>query len=302
MNHDSKKHHLCLILRDQQAVSLERGLTGAWTVRRVKGEELIPLKPGKSPSLRALLSELSAQYNHADQLAEVQVDILYSDDSLDHLKDLPAELARQHCRAWQILRLEPLIESLARHSPPPERWSLAELRKAQSASAQWLLNSLMPHLDALLDGECLQAEPAAAPARPARTTGRSVPVAQAAHSTAHPPASPHRPPVRPAAPAYPDDLDYSDEQLLSFLPALYKGAFNVLDGAKLAELTGRDEPYRLPRPYNELNEHARNTKQREFVRLPPKLQRRIVGFVRAAGHKLAPHPEMQATIRRLEDA
>ena len=99
--------------------------------------------------------------------------------------------------------------------------------------------------------------------------------------------------------AYAGPLD--GEALLTFLPALYQKAFTVLNGADLAALLGRVQPFNIPSPYPEMSGDALNKKQRDFRALPREEQRRVVAFAQDASQRLQPRKEMLDLIREIED-
>lgn len=84
----------------------------------------------------------------------------------------------------------------------------------------------------------------------------------------------------------------SQEHLLTFLPALYQHVFTVLNGADLANLIGRIEPFVIPSPYPELSRDVLRAKQRAFLALPQVQQKAIVRFAQKASTPLHPRQEM----------
>lgn len=89
------------------------------------------------------------------------------------------------------------------------------------------------------------------------------------------------------------------EQLLYFMPALFRQSSTLISGVDLALLTGRIEPIAIvQRP--ELNESERDKRQREFRTLPLSRQRQIVHFVRALSTHAQEYPELQNYFETLE--
>ena len=110
------------------------------------------------------------------------------------------------------------------------------------------------------------------------------------------------PAVAPAASLPPEPLltPPSEELLLTFLPVLYQHAFTVLNGADLANLIGRVEPFAIPSPYPELSRDVLHAKQRAFHALPQEQQVKIVRFAQSVSKRLQARQEMLELIQSLE--
>lgn len=275
---------------------------GKWTIKLIKGEALTRLKPGKGRQLSTLLQEISEQLNRADALASAQINLIYDKESAPLLSDVPDSLHNLHCRAWQVLQLDPLLERAGKKHPLPENWSLEQSQKPQSKSAIWLHDSLLPTLETLLfpptENKATQAKSPeeaheAAHGATLEETHEQLAALREKNRTLE-----HRMAQQGTGNAHtmPDA-----EHLLSFLPALYQQAFTVLSGADLALLIGRIEPFDIPSPYQEPSGDALDMKQRTFLALPSEQQRQIVAFAQQASQKLRPRPNMQAHIRQLQE-
>lgn len=293
------KQQAACFVHDRSAASPD-----AWTIKRIKGEALTLLKPGKIRQLGALFQEISEQLNRADALASTQINLLYSADSAPLLSDAPASLHELQCCAWQVMRLEPLLERAEKQQPMPADWSLEQSQKPQSSGARWLLDMFLPMSASILFGDTVfpsvQREQPAAPMEAADTLSPAAARAQLASLREKNRTLEQRLAQQTGAAS---TLQLPDaEALLSFLPALYHQVFTVLSGADLAMLMGRIEPFDIRAPYQEPSGDALDKKQRDFLALPFEQQRHIVAFAQNASQRLRPRQNMQAHIRTLGNA
>jgi len=274
-----------------------------WTNKPIKGEALTLLKPGKKNSqINMLLQEISGQLNHDDNLASVQINLLYSMDNASLLSDVSVSLNELQCNTWQVMRLEPLLERVGKHQPIPADWSLEQSQKPQSSGARWLLDFFLPMSASILFGDTdfppAQREPAAA----MEAADTLSPEAERAQLASLREKNRTLEQCLAQQTGAVSTLQLPDaEALLSFLPALYHQVFTVLSGADLAMLMGRIEPFDIPSPYQEPSGDALDMKQRTFLALPSEQQRQIVAFAQQASQKLRPRPNMQAHIRQLQE-
>lgn len=294
--------HLVLFIKDHQVVCYAFDSASQWTLKRIKGETLTPLKPDRFGQLELLLSELSDQINQPKALSGVQVDLFCDVASLDLLLDVPARLAKLQCSTWQILRWDRLYLRAATHQLPPVEHPMGDMENAQYPGTSWIRNVLLPTTAKMLwgddstptdsavaededenkDPDAFNTEAYARQAKRLRALERRNAELEARLSDAQPP------------------LD--GEQLLTFLPALYLQVFTVLSGADLAALIGRVEPFHIPSPYQELTPDALHKKQREFLALPLAQQQAILGFAQSASQRLHLRPEMLPHVHRIQEA
>lgn len=282
--------HLVVLLDGQNSVAFGRQADAPWSVKHIKGELLCSVS---SRPLCTILKELSNQLNCAEQLRQVQVDLLYGMGGTDALPDAPKCLAGLQCESWQILRLEPLLEQVHRQWPMPQDWDLGQLDKESSLLA-WILEHVLPKLedrqDLPVEAQALEEDACAPVAEPPlprtgslkeqlRRLEQQNQALKAQLSAAAPPDA---------------------ECLLSFLPALYEQVFTVFSGADLAALIGRVEPFDIPSPYPEWSEEALNKKQRDFLSLPKVEQLKVLRFAQSASHRLKPRKRMRAHLDDLE--
>lgn len=274
---------ILLLLHRKQAAWFLHDSDQGWELRQIKGEPVFDLS--SAADLTAVLREIDDKVGTTDRLASFAVQVLSDEESAPLLEQLSPTLAKLQVSNWQVLRLEPLLAQGERHQPLSYH-TLRDILSDSGKARTWRDEVLLP-----LIAERLWGEPAWPPA--------------------------------PVTPPDPDDLALQrrvreleqrcawleaqrgsgplpeGEALLSFLPALYPHVFSTLSGADLALLIGRVEPFEIPSPYSEPSTEVVRKKQREFLALPPEVQRALVQLVRSAAPQLKPRPEIAHHIERL---
>lgn len=274
---------IVLLLHRKQAAWFLHAPDHGWKLRQIKGEPVFDLS--SAADLTAVLREIDDKVGEANHLAPFAVQVFSDGESAPLLEQLSPTLAKLQVSNWQVLRLEPLLAQAERHRPIPCH-TLRDILPDSGKARAWRDEVLLP-----LIAERLWGEPAWPPA--------------------------------PVTPPNPDDgalqrrvreLEQrcawleaqrgsgplpEGEALLSFLPALYPHVFSTLSGADLALLIGRVEPFEIPSPYAEPSTEVVRKKQREFLALPPEVQRALVQLVRSVAPQLKPRPEIAHHIERL---
>lgn len=278
-----------------------------WTPVHIKGEQILSLKNQKTNKSKKtnpfydLLHELSEMYNDPQQLQCVQINFIYSREAVALLNEVPSCLETLHCTTWQILRLEHLISLTELRQPAPSEWCLAMLEKTESPAELWVSKYLLPAAesclgirpDPVIETDVLKSSGISANPRTELT--KNVRKSKADHS----PKPKGQKPKQQTKMVYVYPLQ--GEMLLTFLPALYQKAFTVLNGADLAALINRKEPFNIPTPYPEMSGDALRKKQSEFCSLGPEDKSRIVALAGDSKKYLQPRLEMRDIIRDIED-
>lgn len=279
-----------------------------WTLFPIKGEKILSLKVLKTNKNKKnnmsydLLHYLSDNFNDPQQLQSVQINFIYRREAVAFLCDVPADLKDFQCTTWQFLRMELLFPRAELRQAAPKGWRLSMLEKKDNPALLWVTKHLLPAAesclgiwpDPVIETESSNEIKVSANARP-----ESIQNLQK-NKTGYSPVSKGRKQRAQTKMIYAYPLQ--DEMLLSFLPALYQKAFTVLDGADLAALINRKEPFNIPSPYPEMSGNALRKKQDEFCSLASEDKSRIVALALESKKSLQPRPEMRKIVRDIEDA
>lgn len=266
---------LAVLLLSGHVACFRQDAPSGWRHEPLHGEGWLPLSsPG---ALTRALAELDGRLNHSDQLAGFALQLVYAHTDHDMLADLPQALAAVQCTRWQVLQWEPLRNravQLAGREPaeaPPD-WP-------------WLQHSLLPVLEAsygyrndALVNERAMAEQAHADMLESLRADRLRLQAEIATQREQLAAL-----QRPAM----DDV-------LAYLPAIYRNVFGSLAPHDLALLVGRLEVPPVPSPWPEPAPDTLHALQSRLRKLPEARARQLREFCRQLPHPLELRPEMRA--------
>lgn len=258
-----------LILTQNQAMFFTRNTSAQWQAKRINGE--ISNRVQHSRDLTLLLKKLNDYINQSSQLANIDLNIIYDTQHQSLLTDLPQQLAELHCHCWQILRWEPIVQRalILKHTSNPYDHT-------------WLAQTLLPTLDSSLNylDEAWHIERERAHAvheenMESLRTDRAHLETQIAQLK-----------QQIQAMQLPDM-----EQLLVFLPILYRNFWSSIKPSDLALLA---RTYRIPEvasPFPEPDNHTIIQMKKHLQALPTSQQQRLLDFCQQLPQDLEIRPE-----------
>lgn len=260
-----------LILVQNQAIFFVYSAKEQWQNKRINGE--ISNRVSNHHDLTLLLKNLNDHINQANKLAEIELNILYATQHQDLLLGLPQKLAELQCQHWQILRWEPI-----------EQRALNIKNTTHSTHPDWLAQILLPTLDQSLnyhdEAWRLERERAYAlheqnmenlHADRQQLENKIIQLKQQIQAM-------HLPDM---------------EQLLVFLPILYRNFWNNIKPSDLALLA---RTYHIPEvasPFPEPSNHTIIQMKKNLQALPLSQQQRLLDFCHQLPHDLEIRPEMR---------
>lgn len=274
--HPMETHDLrVLLLLDRKVGCFARTATLRWWRCSVLGEDWYPLTT--RASLNDVLDDLSRREDRANGLQDFELNLLYTAPTLLQLSEVVPKLAELGCTRWQILRWEPLRDRAARLS--------GQAPTAALPPDDWLTQHLLPVLESSLErntvappakpGVELQSDEIAI--KPLRAERRQLEAERAAIQ------------AQMVAMQLP-----SMEQLISYLPAIYRNPFVSIAPHDLALLAGRLQLPSIASPWPEPSADTLLTLQTRLRRLPASESERLREFCRQLPHRLDLRPEMRA--------
>lgn len=268
--------------------------TGAWQLRRLKGEACIELR-GKQPLLQ-LLQELSDQINAENALADVHVHLIYGRETVDMLKSAPQDLLQMQCKTWQMLQLEPLLSRAQAHKPCPAVQSfLTHLDDKGCATLDWTRQVLLPIVSSTFfyTDHAVVAELE----RVRQTWQAQTEQARHAHEETLESLRAERQNHEAQIQLLQQQVQAlqlpSVEHLLTFLPAFYRNFFGTVRPDELALLAGTLQVPTLPSPFPDPSPNTVYALRKRFLSLPPGEQGRVLNFCRQLPHALDARVEMK---------
>ena len=103
----SKMDTLVIFIQTQQAICFRYALR-VWEVMPIQGEQWIILST--TEDIASLLKNISDRINKVSKLAEVEIHLLYQAEAVNLLSSTPKAFHDLDCKQWQILRLEPILQ------------------------------------------------------------------------------------------------------------------------------------------------------------------------------------------------
>ncbi|MFV3306051.1 hypothetical protein ACNFBT_12295 [Pseudomonas sp. NY15181] len=239
-----------------------------WHCLQLDGEPWNSLADQSQSGLAGILTAISKQLYRQSQLADVQLNILYDQDALPHLTAVPSTLAALGCRAWQILRWEPLFSRL----PAQDRASTDGLPEHV-----WLRAYALPYLydlfqqpqDTLSDELNLQRQRAATELQrlQEQIDARQLP---------------------------------SVEHLLVYLPMLYQNFWGHVSPTEVAALAGSLQVPDVPSPFPEPSIEILMILRKRFLLLPATERSWIIRLGQQLGQRLKLRVQMRDLVEATE--
>lgn len=270
------KHNqpLAILLLDGHVASFSRQASG-WQHERLHGEEWYSLNEERS--LASVLTELDARINHSDKLAGFTLHLVYDQETQPWLTEVGKNLATVGCTNWQVLQWVPLRDRATALS--------GKAPAATRPSIDWLRQDMLPVLEATFayQNDALAAEHAHAEQAHAETLESL----RADRLRLEAEIATQR--ERLAALQRPEVDD-----LLAYLPALYRNVFGSIAPHDLALLAGKVEVPQIPSPWPEPDPNTLKALQMRLRKLPEQRAMQLRDFCRQLPHKLELRAEMRA--------
>lgn len=266
---------LAVLLINGRANCFARDVQPHWRNEPPYGEPWYPLSDDHR--LTAVLGELNGRMNCSDQLAGFTLHLIYDQASLPWLADVANALAAVQCSNWQVLQWEPLRDRAALWSGQPH--------EAPHPSFDWLQQGLLPVLEATF---CYrEGSLAAERTRAEQEHADTLESLRADQLRLKAEIATQREQLttlqRPAM----DDV-------LTYLPALYRNVFGAIAPQDLALLAGSLQVPPIPSPWPEPAPDTLQALQARLRKLPEQRAMQLRDFCRQLPHKLELRAEMRA--------
>lgn len=250
-----------------------------WENVPVDGEASVTL--ALCNELHGLFDKLNAYFNRSSRLAEFIVHVIYARPTISSLKKLPEILDRLRCEQWQALRWEPLQQRAAALSSAPPL--------TDEKLEKWLVTCFLPLIDTLFnaEAECLSQERALhAQAMKTMETEQ-----KAEEETLEN--------LKAKKQALQNEIAFlrsqraNSEQVVTFMPAVYRNFFGTVKPSDLTLLLGELKIPKIPSTFPEPDANTVAALQRKLRHLPEEQIQQIRGFCLQLFHKLEIRAEMR---------
>lgn len=287
-----KNHpHLVVVLNPEDIRAYVKK-DASWKPMRLRGEEVLT----ESGPVQRVLSEINNNLNEGN-LSRWWVDVLLSTPRQSEAGALISELQRMEAVHWQILSLPRCLVHLQKRHPTQDPVTTAP------AEQQWYLDRLLP----ALDRQALALDEA---------SPRGVTPARAAKTAVPPDLQQALAQLTAQNQQYQQQIQYlhaeleqrqhspqrAREQLLSFLPVIFKNFWHQVSPQTVATLMGTVEVPQISSPFIQPDEPTVLAKKRQFERLPSAEQQVIWSFCAQLDyHHLDMHPQFQSAFRQWQE-
>ncbi len=263
-----------LIAVDKKTAWFEKKATG-WQIVPVSGEEWSPLEDDAAESIRYMISTLEKIINREDILKSVVLNFILDERAAESFVCVLPLLHEKFNRNWQVLRWEYLVKGVAAHQ---------EAKSNDLLDLKWLQTSLLPALNAIAGQIELLADQFVTP-----EASQHQQVIERLHSEIH-----KLELQKAELQAHLESISApSMEQLLTYLPAIFKDFWGSIRPDELSAIAGTFTVPEVPSPFSEPSAATVATMKKRFQKLPAQDQIRIIGFCRGLEHRLTVRAEMQ---------
>jgi hypothetical protein len=266
----NQRQTLVILLLDRHATAFVRDAQSTWCHQGLHGEAWYLLRT--DANLRDVLGELDARMNLSDGLARFTLHLLYDQASLPCLANVADAMNDVHCKNWQVLQWETLRDRAALLGGSSPEGLLPSL--------DWLQQGLLPVLEASFSylGERLVAE---------RSHADTVAVLNAERMRLEAEIALQRQQLAAVlrGPAL--------EDLVTYLPALYRNVFSSIAPHDLALLANSLEVPKISSPWPEPALDTLYALQTRLRKLPERRARQLRDFCRELPHKVELRSEMR---------
>lgn len=282
--------HICVLILSDVAISFKRESGKDWQSWVVKGEPAFR-HHGKTGTVEAIVRDVCERLHFKDKLKSVELSLVYAEASRSLLEGSIKCLHELECAHWQIRRWEALYQQAA----------ISSRSKVdnKTPSAEWIKNYVLPLLAYEPELELLRQQEheramAALQAEKQQLT-QSIQAEQATAKQSHEQTlamlqaeknkllqelqllkQQHTVLAKP-----------NMEQLLSFLPAIFKDFWNKVRPDELAIIAGHITVPVIPSPYFSPGQSAVLAKKRQFLQLAAADQQQILRFCQELQHNYA---------------
>jgi hypothetical protein len=243
-----------------------------WRIEPIRGESWSSISESGF-DLAALLANLNQRLNLAANFADVELNLIYNQAAVSDLKNLPESLAALGCNRWQLLRWEPLAARCTVSTTPCDRFDLT-----------WLINSVLPILQNTFNyaDEAFNAEQHRVLRDHEQTLESLSLETQRLRQD------------KTALQAQIEALQLVDiEQLLVFLPAIYRNFWGVINPSDLALIAGSLKVPNIPSPQIEPSADTVKALRKKLLNLPLRERHQLLSFCRQLPHNLQVRSEMR---------
>ena len=265
---------LVVLLLDHHATCFVRDGQPTWRHAHLHGEASYPMC-GEA-GLESVLRELNARMHYSDDLSKFALHLIYDQAALPWLANVAAVLADVQCKHWQVLQWETLRDRAAvLNGCAPT---------SSHPSAEWLQKGVLPALETAFGhlGDTLAAE---------QSHDDTVARLHAERMRLEAEIASQREQLnalqRPAL----DDV-------LTYLPALYRNVFSSIAPHDLALLAGTLQVPQIPSPWPEPAADTLQALQARLRKLPQQRAQQLRAFCQSLPHKLERRPEVRAWLER----
>lgn len=227
--------------------------------------------------LNQLFQQLNSSLNKENELASIELVVLYAADNVQYLARLPEQLAKLKCVSWQVLHWEALLQRAITISAPQNRHTADQ-------DETWLVNTLLPLLDNTLHH---QDEAWLAERKRAQTV----------HEETLSSLKEDRTILENQVVMLQQQIrslrSYDLDQLLIFLPIIYRNFWNKVKPSDLALISGNLKVPEVASPFPEPDAHTLLTMKQRLQKLPQENREQLRDFCSQLPHTLDVRPEMR---------
>jgi hypothetical protein len=280
---------IVILVQQKKAVCFSCDERGTWGRQCINGEPVVDLEPVQG-YLSPVLKELSDLLNESTKLNGVHVHVLYDDSDEDILTLLPQVLSELQCSTHKSEKLQPwlqIAQTASRKQP--------KAPFLNSINDEWLIKTLLPVLNNNPETarqtlkseeererqgniETLRAKLSASNDEVVRLAAQiSLLQAQLAQKQA-----------QISSTQFP-----SMENLLVFLPAIYRNFWGVVRPDELALLAGTLTVPEVASPYTDPSPDTVLVLRRRLLALPESERDCVIGWCRELSHRLEVRMEMR---------
>lgn len=227
--------------------------------------------------INILLQQLNSSLNQENELGSIELVVLYAADSIGYLTHLPEQLAELKCTSWQVLHWEALLQRAISIFAPKNRDTAHQ-------DETWLVNTLLPLLDNTLhhQDDAWLAERKRAQSEHEETLGSLKADRTALENQ-----------IALLQQQIKSLRSYDLEQLLIFLPIIYRNFWNKIKPSDLALLSGSLSIPNVPSPFPEPDAHTLLTMKQRLQKLPQENRDQLRDFCSQLPSTLDVRPEMR---------
>lgn len=276
-----------MLLLDTRAAFFVNADAG-WRSEKIDGEEWTTFS---APiEITILLGKLSERIHGEQQLADIELTVIYPQAAVKALKEIPQALLGLGCSRWQIIRWEPLADRAD---------ALQANDKNDPYSTTWLTRVLLPVTDSMFcrySEERGQLERARLIEAHEATVERiNAEKEQFFQERLHLLNERNRlESERAALEIRLNSLQTLDlEQLVAFLPIIYRNFWSTVSPADLALIAGKAIVPNIPSPHPEPSTDTVALMKRRLNSLPTTERERLRAFCLQLPHKLEKRPELR---------